>query len=524
MKAIKYNVRLLEPLLVRVEGPDPNTLSCAGFIPGTAIRGALIAQYLKLLKNGLKSDEETARRLFFSNQTCFLNAYPCATDGRRALPVPLSFKTLKHGNESTIYDESAIDEEINEQLKSPSRDFCIIDADNATVRGLGISRTLSVHIDRGSTGSPDSNDGTVFNVEAMQEGQILSGILICANDKDLEILKQVLKEIRSLGGSKGGGNGRVSIEAITSLDGKDENLEAESQSPDNSNIVITLSSHSIWRNFEGLLVNSATSAAGFLSELLGEQIKIKSSYAQIEQVGGFNRKWRLPLPEEYALSPGTVFVIENPGESCRERLLEFCKTGMGERINEGFGRICLDMHGTLEKYDMPSSVKHPVARNVKVAADSPAQAQVQLMVDRMARKMLERKLRHYVAGLVLNSGQTSSSQLNKLRNATESLLSQQETGAQAGRHLQEYLDSINQKQHSRDQFEKVKINNERFREWFSKHINLLKQGNGNELCQSLNLSVAELPQIGGVQASLNPELVTEARLRLIQEVLVRLAR
>ncbi len=523
MKAIKYSIKLLEPLLIRIEGSDPNTMSCGGYIPGSAIRGAVIAQYQKYLKSNTNRDASLARRLFFSNQTCFLNAYPATINGNRTVPVPLSFKVQKHDNESPVYDESATDEEIGHQTKSPPFDFCSLELRNASLSGYTASRSLSVHIDRGYSGAPDDNDGTVFNFETMQEGQTLCGLLIAWNDEDMEILEKLLKGVSSLGSSKGGGHGRVKIEAITSVKDTAENLESESQAPDPARLVMTLTAHSIWRNSEGLAVNSASTAESFLSETIEEKVKIMSAFAQIDLIGGFNRKWRLPIPGEYALSPGCVFVIEAPSESCRKKLLALRKTGIGERLNEGFGRFCIDMHGKAEDYKQSQPARSNFERNT-IKEASPAFQTATLLVNKMARTMLERKLRHYIENLDLKRGDSSKSQVNNLRNVTEAMISEQATGESASKRLQEYLDSINKRQNSRNQFEKVKINNQPFRGWLQKNINLLKEASSTELLSTLELSAETLPAIGDVKAKFDQQLVTETHLKLIHEVLVRLVR
>ena len=69
MATITYKIELLEPLLIAEAGGDENTTISADYISGTAMRGALIGRY-----GTINLKDEKTRRLFFSDQTLFLNA------------------------------------------------------------------------------------------------------------------------------------------------------------------------------------------------------------------------------------------------------------------------------------------------------------------------------------------------------------------------------------------------------------------------------------------------------------------
>ncbi len=58
-------------------------------------------------------------------------------------------------------------------------------------------------------------------------------------------------------------------------------------------------------------------------------------------IGGFNRKWGLPLPQALAVRMGSVLVFKDPG--CDPTLLDDLEVrGIGERRAEGFGRIAFN--------------------------------------------------------------------------------------------------------------------------------------------------------------------------------------
>ena len=65
MKALTFTIRSLEPVLVaQVTGGDPNSASSVLFIPGSVVRGALIARYRWQEGNVRKATDPGFRRLF----------------------------------------------------------------------------------------------------------------------------------------------------------------------------------------------------------------------------------------------------------------------------------------------------------------------------------------------------------------------------------------------------------------------------------------------------------------------------
>ncbi|WP_054864388.1 hypothetical protein [Methanosarcina barkeri] len=66
MKALTFNIHLLEPLLVNdISGGDPNSAIGFEFIPGSVIRGALIGKYLQgKTKYSIDAEDTEFRELF----------------------------------------------------------------------------------------------------------------------------------------------------------------------------------------------------------------------------------------------------------------------------------------------------------------------------------------------------------------------------------------------------------------------------------------------------------------------------
>ncbi len=56
-------------------------------------------------------------------------------------------------------------------------------------------------------------------------------------------------------------------------------------------------------------------------------------------IGGFNRKWRLELPQTLAVSAGSVFLLEANQDIPVGQLYAVENEGLGERREEGYGRV-----------------------------------------------------------------------------------------------------------------------------------------------------------------------------------------
>ncbi len=87
MKALIFQIRLLQPLLVTQVGAGEESSSTAfDFIPGSVLRGDVINRYLRKHKVTDAAQDPTYCRLFFDGKIRYLNAYPTNRLGQRMLP------------------------------------------------------------------------------------------------------------------------------------------------------------------------------------------------------------------------------------------------------------------------------------------------------------------------------------------------------------------------------------------------------------------------------------------------------
>jgi CRISPR-associated protein Csx10 len=72
-----------------------------------------------------------------------------------------------------------------------------------------------------------------------------------------------------------------------------------------------------------------------------ENVMLETADVQFEVTSGYNHKWKARIPEVTAAAAGSILVYEYDGDLEEDKLLEFEEKGVGERKNEGFGRIII---------------------------------------------------------------------------------------------------------------------------------------------------------------------------------------
>ncbi|MCL4253371.1 MAG: hypothetical protein KJ043_06295 [Anaerolineae bacterium] len=331
MKTIYYRITLHEPtILTQIDG-DPNSAVSYDFIPGSVLRGMVIGMYMR--KNGdLKLADATVNRLFFSNNTRFLNAYPIIND-QRALPVPNTWKQLKYPeNDQEKYEirDEAFEHKDDHKKRGGLNGFAF---QNGSVHIHAPQRVLNVHTQR----TRRNDKPEVYRYDALAPGQTFEAIIYC-QDEDVDLLTPLLDNKHThIGGARSAGYGKVRIQVIEMRDGW---IPEATPQPD-SFMVITLLSDMILRDENGHY-SPTLSAFGYTLRDVDMQFTFNINHViQTTLIGGFNRKWGLPLPQTPALKRGSVIVLNNVEGNIND-LNQLIINGIGERRNEGFGQIAVN--------------------------------------------------------------------------------------------------------------------------------------------------------------------------------------
>lgn len=496
MKALTFELHLLEPLLAtRLGGGDPNSAVSFEYIPGSMIRGMVIARYMQ--NNTADADDAVFRRFFLDGHVRFLNAYP-QIEGGRALPTPFSWRLEKSTN-SPIYDFAIELENGEKQWKNVGQSFCYFWQDDENICQAELcspNRQISIHTARKNRQTTTKGDSTVFRYEALSQDQTFCGVILADQEADLRELKKWMQEgsFSNLGGSHLAGYGLVCLKNVIIQDNWQEFKPIENEM---DCIIVTLLSDTLIRD-PGTGAYVAT-----LQPILGQLSLKEKTFVNTHVVGGFNRKWNLPLPQTMAIKAGSVFVY-HANQELLSRLCSLVDTGVGERLAEGFGRIAVNWHTSAEILVVDKS--QPIPPMSFTLEEGTCIELAQKMVERMLREQLDHKLIVAINDLKIQRRPNvpSNAQLSRMRIVARQALS--ENNPQI---LMQHLDKM--KKTAKDQFQRALIGDQNLYEWLC-----TRAGNVQGIWQIIK--VDQKPNIGGIEPDLEA-LASEYTIRLIDGLL-----
>ncbi len=523
MKVITYRITLREPTLVTAPGGDPNGATALAYLPGGVLRGALVGKHLQQRRQSdssyqLDAADPEVRKLFFDGTTRYLNGYLLVGE-ERSLPAPLSWHREK-GEPSPLRDFAVEDipENDSRQWRGVPGKFWA-PAGTGAGRLVAPLRHLAVHTARNrrlgrpqepALARPGEDPGAVYRYDALAAGQTFSAAILC---EDAAPLLPLLNGTLVLGGSRNGGYGSAVIE---SADEKDvswrETGEVEGPAPEGL-LIVTLLSDALLRDAGGQFVADANVVARAIAERLNvERLERRDAFLRGTIVGGFNRKWGLPLPQASAVAMGSVFAFERP--ACpAERLQLLEAQGIGERRAEGFGRVAIDAH-VRKKWDVVESSERATGSRVRLDPETESGKVARGMAERLFRQRLEVGLAARAQELARNVTRPSRSQLARLRLVLQDALRQ--PPADGRQRLRRYLDDLQNRQAARKQFARDRIGTQPLLEWLRQRV--------DDASEVWNVLQAPRTEVGGIGVERTDQMAYEYNLRLVDAVLARAAK
>jgi CRISPR-associated protein Csx10 len=555
MKAITFLLHTQQPILATSLQGDPNSDVSHDYILGSMIRGALIGRYLR--QNNIKHTDDILdskrfpdiKRLFFdASKTRYLNAYPVDIDKKRTLPIPLSWyknkgEEFSEDDDTPVYDFSKISIDHGDEDLSPKllqEKFCTVsDSDVLLYR---VKRRINIHNQRNRRrGRGTDSNGAVFSYDAIDAGQTFQAVILCDSEKDKIIIESLLtlKDIW-FGGSQSAGYGHTKIELIPdNINWSEVEIDLSRRFKQNEYLIITLLSDTILLNECGQCVAEPEVLRQELSKYLKlkKELEVQENgiYASSIIVGGFNRKWGLPLPQTPALAAGSVFVFQKTDVNV-EQLQQLEEQGIGERRIEGFGRVAVNW---LDEYTTKYQVKLATSENQnKQAGKSQSLSTDSFKIaEDIALRIVINKLNilliNQVGSTEIRKEAISNSQLSRLMIITRQALSQlelEQTKAESQRKtIVELAEPINRllenlPSNARSQFERTQLNigkrfDEQISEWLQSPKNWINLAWRTDL-QTKNLVDNGQPsiKIADVQKTVDDYLALEYTLRLIMGI------
>ncbi len=528
MKTIHYQITLEEPVLVTALEGDPNTATSFSYLPGSVLRGAIIGRYMrqKQLKR-LDDTDETVCRLFLNGQTRYLNGYLVDREQQRSLPRPLSWQQEKdkqrvetEDNPACLVDFAYEKPDDDEQWKVPKKPFFNLTKTSGKVRWLSPDKTLAVHTQRDPIkGRSTTEQGAVYQYEALAAGQTFAAVILCG-EADVETLSRLLNGRYNLGGSRGAGYGRVQFQTVSAKNDREIPVEMDVES--NGRFLVTCLSDVILQDKQGQLQANAELVKAALERKLKCELRWFESdqpvaFMNATHLGGFNRKWGLPLPQVKAISMGSVFVFDPP-DCTIEQLQTIEDEGIGLRRTEGFGRLAFNWQ-TEETWSIEGFVPPDQPKEAQLAADTPEGKLAQRMVDRLFRQQLDAGLA-VKANALAKQMPVNNSQLSRLRQVVQDELHKRpsandnadEKMANGRERLLNYTKKLRDRAVTRKQFDRARIDGEPLLDWID---GCMKD---NSMIEEA-IQPAILPAIGNIKGTWTNATRYEYNLRLVDMTL-----
>ncbi len=477
MTTIHLTYETLEPILVTRPGGDPNTDESLNYLPGGAVRGALAGRYLA--GGGTPGDDFT--RLFLGGRTRFGHAY-LLDDGRPTWPTPAAWRAAKDGD-GHIYD---LRREQPAQDKRLKPFYCLGPAaDPRPVLFPEPRTTVTVHTTRDRrAGRATRSSGDVYRYLALAPGQQFAGTITTAGDADADTLRALLRGgDLLLGGAITAGYGRV---RVTLNDAPDDRSAADNSAEIPAGQPITL-----YFAADAILRHPATGqTGGYVVEALNARLPghafsyhpVKPQFGRLQWVGGFNRKWGLPLPQTWAVAAGSVYTMQSDAPLTIDDQTALA-AGLGERLAEGLGVVVLnpdwdgltnlvvakETNAATDTAEETESATAPPPPPVFPALTGDERALLARMNRRLAEEQLDRLVLVAAQRLAGQHGgqPLSKSQYGRLTLRLRGEMGQYDTKFAA---LQIYLRGVEERKTARDQFRKSRVAGHPLLDWLETFV------------------------------------------------------
>jgi CRISPR-associated protein Csx10 len=319
MQKIEFNIETLSPVLITSDSGEVNTVGTLNYIPGNTILGVFANLYIK--EKNLKNahEDELFNNWFLNGKIKFSNAYIRLKDNNNYYPIPFSIQKDKKTN--SIYDLLDLEDDSDINTKGLSG-FANINNKDLDIEH--VKQNINFH---------NSLEGEqIFHYASIRDRQTFKGEII----GEKEELEKFLKTFRLwnevfIGRSKTAQYGKVRL--ILEKEAK-EIKEVEVNTYAN----LTFTSDVIIYNENGYSCSDTKT----LQEYFGNDIKITKAFIKSGIKENFVSIWNLKKYSENCILAGSCIKVEVKNNDGKKKINTLYIHGLGERLNEGFGRFLID--------------------------------------------------------------------------------------------------------------------------------------------------------------------------------------
>ncbi|WP_029452509.1 hypothetical protein [Clostridium algidicarnis] len=470
VKYITYSINTIEDVKMGSEGSQKDTEYALSYLAGSTLRGAYIGKYIRENKISEDISINTELRNKLLKNMKFLNAYP-EISGKRALPFPCCFYANKDDIKSFNSSFTRIplinemEEEVIEEYKRfTGSEFCLFK--DEIMQGINVDKVFNLHVNT----RRDSEN--LFRYEAIVKGQTFKGIIQMSNILNDEIdqcVKMLDNSIFYLGGSKGSGYGKCIIKDVKVHSKNPEIINSINEEDFDGELIIYAASDIISRDKFGRYINYIEE--DYLKDILQlETVKLQRTSVQKQIISGYNNKWRCRLPQIEGIKAGSIFKYQYTGDLKLSNISRLEEHSIGERVEEGYGRVIildeLRCNKTSKYSKNKESIKH-------VKLDEQDEKQLQLILDNIFKNSLEYKIDENI----LTFSQKFTDKLGRSQKGKliENTINARNFGSKKGKeYFLNYFNHIETKQNNKNvlrQFEDSKVGNKSLLEYLKCFIN-----------------------------------------------------
>lgn len=340
------------------------------YISGRMLCGVFAGAKMQQLRKEGKNTEQLHKdedfyRLFLSGEVEYGFCWPYENK-RVYYPIPLSFLREKKSTNNKVYDLAGCEEDKEEEFLNEkerfANGFASFQISNGEVDGYckTVQRVSENHHrrpeDRSMGHAARKNEsnvmaaGQLFSMEMVKEDQEFFGE-IRGSEELLKKLKELIPEggVLHLGASRTAQYGKARIHYINYK-------EREGDEEQEDRTVISLRSPLVVTDCYGR--ESTDLEDVFRTILPGKKL---SDYHVLpifkeETFGGYQAKWRMPIPQRRGLAAGSVMVIYDDLDLEEEEAREMEQRSYGKYRSEGYGRIAVNRHGQAETGNLQEKI------------------------------------------------------------------------------------------------------------------------------------------------------------------------
>ena len=338
MYSLDYKIKTLSPVIIT--GNNDNGLTeTFDYITGSSVLGMFAARFIKesKLNSSIAHEDGKFHNLFLAGNVIFSNAYPVVNDGNRDLtflPTPLSVQ--KNKKEDFIINLAVKKTDIK---TASVGDYARLEDDN--IISYKPFHQMYFHHYRKDRLKRQEEENGIFNYDSLNEDQVFAGT-ICGSEHDLIEFKGLLGSnfAARIGRSRNTQYGEVEVSLL------EMGLIEPQFDIGKNEILLTFTAPVILQNKFGFPDVSLSTLNNYLLVSLGDKkFKISEYFARSETVENYLAVWGFKKPTAKAISSGATYRIaftDEIDEDVEEKLGELVQSGLGERKNEGYGRLLIN--------------------------------------------------------------------------------------------------------------------------------------------------------------------------------------